>query len=276
MENGHSDPTKFQFTKVGTTVTNIYEEILVPRTMIPCAKLLLGQAKVTKGNHLLDIACGPGTVTYLAAESLGPTGNVTGIDISPEMLKIARSKNNNLDSAPLEFLESSSAPLPVPDSAFDVVTCQHGLQFFPDRVESLMEMARVARPNGIVAVAAWGAIDKNPIWNAMHQALLASTSNEIANMMTAPFSLNDPEVIYALFKEAGLKNIDIQGHEIPVSFEGGIEQVAKCLEATPIASNLSVDQKASFLDELDSLLMPMLVGNSVQKNTFTYIILAQV
>jgi ubiquinone/menaquinone biosynthesis C-methylase UbiE len=275
MENGHPDPTKFQFTKVGTTVTNTYEELLVPRTMLPCAKLLLDQTKVDKGNHLLDIACGPGTVSFLAAESVGPTGKVTGIDISPEMLEIARSKNSSLDSAPVEFIECSSAPLNVPDSAFDVVVCQHGLQFFPDRVESLMEMARAARPNSIVAVAAWGAIDKNPIWNAMHQALLASTSAEIANMMTAPFSLNDPAVIYALFKEAGLKNIDIQGHEIPVRFEGGIEQVARCLEATPIASNLTVDQKASFLDELDSLLMPMLVGNAVQNTTFTYIILAQ-
>jgi ubiquinone/menaquinone biosynthesis C-methylase UbiE len=274
MENEKSDPTKFQFTKVGTTVTNTYEEILVPRIMLPCAKILLDQAKVTKGNHLLDIACGPGTVSYLAAESIGPTGKVTGMDISPEMLEIARSKNSSLDSAPLEFIESSSAPLKVPDSAFDVVTCQHGLQFFPDRVESLKEMARAARPNSIVAVAAWGAIEKNPVWNAMHQALLDSTSAEVADMMKAPFSLNDLSEIYQLFKNAGLKNIDIQGHTIPVTFERGISQVGKCLNATPIASSLSEYQKITFNQELDVRLSHLLDGDSIKSTTFTHIVLA--
>jgi ubiquinone/menaquinone biosynthesis C-methylase UbiE len=274
MSSGQTDPTKFQFTKVGTTVTNTYEELLVPHIMLPCAEILLDQARIEKGQHVLDVACGPGTVTYLAAEKTGPEGRVTGVDISPEMLDIARSKISALDSAPTEFIESSSAPLNVPDSTYDVVVCQHGLQFFPDRVESLKEMARAGRPNSIVAVAAWGAIDKNPIMNAMHQALLDSTSPEIADMMKAPFSMNDLSEIYQIFKDAGLKNIDIQGHTIPVNFEGGIYQVGKCLEATPIASSLSEYQKITFKQELDARLEHLLDGDSVKSTTFTHIILA--
>jgi ubiquinone/menaquinone biosynthesis C-methylase UbiE len=274
MSNSQTDPTKFQFTKVGATVTNTYEELLVPRIMLPCAEILLDQARIEKGQHVLDIACGPGTVICLAAEKTGPEGRVTGADISPEMLDIARSKNTNPNSAPTEFIESSSAPLNVPDSTYDVVTCQHGLQFFPDRVESLREMARAARPNSIVAVAAWGVIDKNPIMNAMHQALLDSTSPEVADMMKASFSLNELSEIYQIFKNAGLKNIDIQGHTIPVTFEGGVSQVGKCLEATPIASSLSEYQKIIFKQELDAHLELLLDGDSVKSTTFTHIILA--
>jgi ubiquinone/menaquinone biosynthesis C-methylase UbiE len=274
MSDDQLDPTKFQFTKVGTSVTNTYEELLVPRTMLPCAKILLDQAKIENGQHVLDVACGPGTVTYLAAEQTGVEGKVTGIDISAEMLDIARLKNNSLDSASTEFIESSSAPLKVPDSEFDIVFCQHGLQFFPDRLESLKELVRAARPNSIIAVAAWGTIEKNPIWSAMHQALLDSTSAEVANMMTAPFSLNDLSEIYQLFKSAGLKNIDIQGHTIPVTFEGGVRQVGKCLEATPIASNLSEYQKITFKQELYARLGPMLDGDSIKSTNFTHIILA--
>ena len=274
MSSSQTDPTKFRFTKVGTTVTNTYEELLVPRTMLPCAKILVDQARIKKGQHVLDIACGPGTVTYLAAEKTGLEGRVTGVDISPEMLDIARSKISLPNSAPTDFIESSSSPLNVPDSAYDVVVCQHGLQFFPDRVESLREMARAARPNSIVAVAAWGAIDKNPIWNAIHMALLDSTSPEVAGMMKAPFSLNDLAEIYQIFKDAGLKNIDIQGHTIPVTFEGGVSQVGKCLEATPIASSLSEYQKIIYKQELDARLEHLLDGDSVKSSTFTHIILA--
>ncbi|MGV7222286.1 MAG: class I SAM-dependent methyltransferase [Nitrospinales bacterium] len=274
MSGGQTDPTKFQFTKVGTTVTKTYEELLVPRIMIPCAEILLDQARVEKGQHVLDVACGPGTVTYLVAEKTGPEGNVTGVDISPEMLDIARSKISDPNSAPTEFIESSCAPLNVPDSAYDVVVCQHGLQFFPDRVESLKEMARAAQPNSIVAVAAWGAIEKNPVMNAIHQALQDSTSPEVADMMKAPFSMNDLPEIYQIFKDAGLKNIDIQGHTIPVTFEGGVSQVGKCLEATPIASNLSEYQKITFKQELDARLEYLLDGDSVKSTTFTHIILA--
>jgi len=276
MSSDPSDPTKFQFTNVGTTVTKTYEELLVPRTMLPCAKILLDQAKIENGQHVLDVACGPGTVTYLAAEKTGPEGRVTGVDISPEMLEIARSKTSNPNSAPIEFIESSSTPLNVPESAFDVVVCQHGLQFFPDRLESLKEMARAARPNSIVAVAAWGPIEKNPVWNAMYEALLDSTSTEIAEMMKAPFSLNDLSEIYQLFKNAGFKNIDIQGHTIPVTFEGGISQVGKCLNATPIASNLSEYQKITFNQELDARLGILLEDDSIKSTTFTHIILALV
>ena len=274
MSSDQTDPTKFQFTKVGTTVTNTYEELLVPRIMIPCAEILLDQARIELGQNVLDIACGPGTVSYLAAVKTGPEGSVTGADISPEMLDIARSKISHQNSAPTEFIETSCAPLEVPDSAYDVVVCQHGLQFFPDRVESLKEMARAARPDGIVAVAAWGAIDKNPVMNAIHQALQDSTSPEIANMMKAPFSMNDLSEIYQTFKDAGLKNIDIQGHTIPATFEGGVNQVGRCLEATPIASNLSEYQKITFKQELDARLEPLLDGDSVKSTTFTHIILA--
>jgi ubiquinone/menaquinone biosynthesis C-methylase UbiE len=274
MSSEQPDPTKFQFTKVGNSVTKTYEELLVPRTMLPCARILLDQAKIEKGQHVLDVACGPGTVTYLAAEQTGPEGKVTGIDISPEMLDIARSKTSSLDSAPTEFIESSSVPLKVPDSAFDIVFCQHGLQFFPDRLESLKEMARAARPNSTIAVAAWGDIEKNPVWRAFHQALLDSTSAEIANMMTAPFSMNDLTEVYQLFKDAGLKNIDIQGHTIPVIFEGGIRQVGKCLDATPIASSLSEYQKITFNQELDARLGPLQDGDAIKSTNFTHVILA--
>ncbi len=275
MENCQPDPSKFKFTNVGTSVTDTYEELLVPRIFRPWADFLLDQAGVCEGHHVLDVACGPGTVAQQAAGRAGPNGKVTGADISPEMLDIARLKKGGPNSAPIEFVESPAAPLNVPDSAFDAVMCQQGFQFFPNRVEALKEMARAVRPQGLIAIAVWGTIGKNPIWNAMHQALRASATADIADMMKAPFSLNDPKELQALCEEAGLKNIDIQGHTLSIRFEGGIAQVVRCLEATPISSKLSEDQKKTFHQELGSRLEPMLNGKNVHGASFSHIILAR-
>ncbi len=270
-----TDPSKFQFTQVGSSVPDAYEELLVPRIFRPWANLLLDQAKVEKGHHVLDIACGPGTVARLAAERVGPDGKVVGADISPEMLEVAKSKETVPGAAPLEFVESPAAPLNVPDASFDRVACQQGLQFFPDRVEALKEMRRALKPNGLLALAVWGSLDQCPLWGAMHQALRATLPAETADMMKAPFSLNDPEELRSLCEKAGLSQIDIQGHTLPVTFEEGAGQVAKCLDATPIRAQMPADKKEPFARELAARLEQFKDGNGVSSTAFSHIVLAR-
>jgi len=86
------DPTKFDFSNSGNSVPQAYEELLVPRMFTPWAKLLLTEAKLSPGESLLDVACGPGTVALMASGMTGPNGKVTATDISPPMLNIARSR----------------------------------------------------------------------------------------------------------------------------------------------------------------------------------------
>ena len=71
---------------------NFYDEIMVPRMFEPFAELLLDQVNLLSGEAVLDVACGPGTVARLAALRVGPSGRVTGCDLSPAMLELARSK----------------------------------------------------------------------------------------------------------------------------------------------------------------------------------------
>lgn len=243
--------------------------------MRPWAQLLLDQAKVGKGHHVLDIACGPGTVIRLAAERVGPEGKALGADISPEMLEVAKSKGPIPGAAHLEFVESPAAPLNVPDESFDVVTCQQGLQFFPDRVEALKEMRRALKPDGLLALAVWGSLDQCPLWGAIHQALQATLSTETADMMKAPFSLNDPDELRSLCEEAGLSKIDIQGHTLPLTFEEGTNQVARCIEATPISSQMPEDKKEPFARDLAGRLENYMEGNAVHATAFSHIILAR-
>ncbi|MFY9782304.1 MAG: methyltransferase domain-containing protein [Acidimicrobiales bacterium] len=84
---------------------SFYDEIMVPRLFEPWAQLLLDEVSPESGQAVLDVACGPGTVTRLAAQRGGPTGKVTGCDLSPAMLGLARSKSSFDASVPIDYLE---------------------------------------------------------------------------------------------------------------------------------------------------------------------------
>ena len=137
------------FALASTSAMSFYDEIMVPRLFEPWAKLLLDELKPRSGQALLDVACGPGTVTRHAARRVGPSGRVTGCDLSPAMLELARSKISLDASAPIDYLECPADSLSVPDDAFDLVTCQQGMQFFPNRPAALQDMRRVLRPGGL-------------------------------------------------------------------------------------------------------------------------------
>lgn len=139
-----------------------YDAVLVPRMLEPWAELLLTEFEMRAGDAVLDVACGPGTVIRLAAQHVGATGRVVGCDISAAMLTIAQEKPVADGAAPIEYVECSADALTLPDAAFDVVTCQQGLQFFPDRAAAMNEMRRVARADARIAVACWSAIDDSP------------------------------------------------------------------------------------------------------------------
>ena len=74
---------------------------------------------------MLDVACGTGALSRRLAQA---GASVTGIDLAPPMLAVARELSEGI-----AFIEGSADALPFPDDSFDVVTCQQGLQFFPDR-----------------------------------------------------------------------------------------------------------------------------------------------
>ena len=234
-----TDSTKFDFKNAGNAVPVAYEELLVPRMFVPWGKLLLAKAQLAEGDSVLDVACGPGTVARLAAEGVGPEGKVTATDISPPMLEIARAKPKTANHAPIEYVESPAAPLKVDDASFNVTVCQQGLQFFPEKVEAIKEMARATRPGGRLAIAVWGSLQQCPIWGEVYAGLQETVPAAIADMMKAPFSLGDAQQLTALAEEAGLSDIKIKTCSLPLTFERGVDQAIRVLDATPLAPQIA-------------------------------------
>lgn len=274
-----SDPSKFDFKTSGNSVAQAYEELLVPRMFDPWSKLLLSEAKLSSGETVLDVACGPGTVARRASAMVGPKGKVTAADISPPMLEVARAKPQAPNSAAIEYVESPAHPLKAKDASFALTVCQQGLQFFPEKVEALKEMVRVTQPGGRVAIAVWGSLPQNPIIGEIHAALQETLSSDIADLMKAPFSLHDSEELLALALEAGLTNPEVKTLSLPLIFEGGIDQAARLLEATPLApqiAELPMDQQKELTASIRSRLNQFVSGTQCQSSTVSNIMISQV
>jgi ubiquinone/menaquinone biosynthesis C-methylase UbiE len=150
------------FASAPRSAMNVYAEVMVPRIFEPWGRELLDEVAVEPGEAVLDVACGPGTVSRLAAARTGPAGRVAGCDLSPAMLEIAAGRGPVEDGAAIDYVEAPADRLPVADVSFDVAICQQGLQFFPDRLAALAEMRRVLRPGGRIGVATWKRIKECP------------------------------------------------------------------------------------------------------------------
>src|SRR2546423_15627649 len=94
------------------------------------------------GMRVLDIACGPGTLSRPIAAQVAPDGEVCGIDLAPGMIELARA--SGIPNATFEVMDMER--LTWPDASFDAGACGHGLQFVPDLVMALREAHRVLRP----------------------------------------------------------------------------------------------------------------------------------
>ena len=270
-----TDASKFQFTN--PSVPKAYEEFFVPRLFEPWAALLLDEAQLKKGQAIIDVATGPGTVARLAAPRLGPKGRIVATDISRPMLDIARAKRALAGAAPIEYVESPAAPLAAPTGAFDVVLCQQGLQFFPDRPAALREMKRVLKPGGHAVVAVWTAISRNQIFAAFHAALRAATPPELADLITAPFSWHSSAELKAATEEAGFRKVRLLTRSLPMVMEKGLEQAVQSFSATPVSPGVAALPQSvqdSFFARMRQELSALVVDGKVIGEMVSNIIVA--
>lgn len=181
-----------------------YERYFVPSIAIPVSGDLLDAAALEPGERVLDVACGTGVVTRLAAERVGAEGRVVGTDVAGDMIEVGRSTPAP-GGAEIEWREADAASLPLPDDSFDVVLCQMGLPFFEDKVAALREMRRVLAPGGRLALNTPGAIQRP--FEVMDEALVRHISPDLGGFVRVVFSLHDPEEVGGLLREAGFGDV---------------------------------------------------------------------
>ena len=194
------------------------------------------------------------------------------------MLAVAQAKPPPADGAPITYRQCPADALEVPDGAFDVVLCQQGLQFFPDRVGALAEMRRALKPGGRAGVAVWCAIEECPFWDALADAVGAVLGKEAElGFRGGPWGLSDPEELARLFDAAGFTDAHIARRTLPVMFDGGPAQLVATLPAASVGPQLAAldDQgRTGLLAAAESALGPLLHNGRVHSEAASHVIRA--
>ena len=209
-----------------------YERFFVPVIGAPLAADLIECAELRPGERVLDVACGTGVATRLAAERVGAAGTVDGVDINPGMLAVARTVTTPPETS-IKWYESAAEALPFPDEAFDVVLCQLSLQFFQDRLAALREIRRVLTPGGRVVVNVPGAIA--PVFAVMAKALARHISPELADFVHQVFSLHDADELQRLMSSVGFREIHVHTQAKTLRLPPPKEFLWQYVYSTPLA-----------------------------------------
>jgi len=181
------------------TFPEMYEMHLVGPLFRPWAKIALDEIKLSPGDRVLDIACGTGIVARVARERLQDSVHVVGIDLSRDMLSVARA----VDAA-IDWREGNSAALPLRDGeVFEVIICQQGLQFFPDKPAAVAQMRRAAAPGGRLAVATWRSDDESPFLRELRRI----AENHLGEIADQRHSFGDAAALGKLLDEAGFVEV---------------------------------------------------------------------
>jgi ubiquinone/menaquinone biosynthesis C-methylase UbiE len=225
QQHGHGKPLQ------GAVAEN-YQRFFVPAIGAPVADDLVASAGLRPDERVLDVACGTGVVTRLAAERVGAAGSVTGLDMNPRMLAVAASATPS--GMPIVWREADAESMPFPDSAFDVVLCQMGLQFVGRRLIALREMRRVLVTGGRAVISVPG--PKPLVFAIMTDALARHLGSEAASFGDLVFSMHDADELKELMRSAGFRNVQVERKTKSLRLPPPADFLWQYIHSTPLAA----------------------------------------
>lgn len=244
--------------QVSGNASQAYERYLVPTMFTPWARDLIEYAGLQSGERVMDVACGTGIVARLAAEAVGRSGQVVGVDLNAEMIEIARAQTTT-SGTHVEWREGDVTALPYDDDTFDVVLCQQGFQFFPDKANALRDMYRVLTSGGRLALSVWRSIPYNPYLRALSNALERHVSPEVATGMRAVCALGDADSLRGLITKSDFRDVRIHVVILTMRYPAPSEFIAGQLSALPFAGaiqTLQSEAQAALINEIATALQP--------------------
>jgi len=155
------------------------------------------------GSRVLDVCCGTGASALPAAEAVGPTGNVMGIDLAKQLLESARTKAIQRRLGNIEFEIGDMLSMRFPVASFDAVVCVFGIFFVPDMAMAVRELWRCVRLGGKLAVTTWGPNLSEPA-NDAFWCSIKDVRPDLFKGFNPWDRLNDPGSLTKIFDEAGI------------------------------------------------------------------------
>ena len=174
-------------------IPQVYDRYLVPLIFEPYAADLALRTVQRQPSRVLETAAGTGVVTRQLATMLPPEVSIVATDLNQTMLDQAAAEGT---ARPVEWRQADALHLPFPDACFDVVVCQFGVMFFPDKARAFAEARRVLRSGGQFLFNVWDRIEHNEFANTVTQAVGTLFPDDPPRFFARiPHGYHDPSVI---------------------------------------------------------------------------------
>ncbi len=190
------------------SIPELYDRYLVPLIFQDCARDIAARAAKADPRDVLEIAAGTGVVTRALAPVLGKETRLVVTDLNQPMLD--RAKSQQPADARCEWKQADALALPFDDRSFDVVVCQFGVMFFPDKVKGYREAHRVLKPGGRFVFNVWDRLEANGFPAAINDALAELFPADPPRFLPrTPYGYNDADRIRAEMKDAGFVDVSV-------------------------------------------------------------------
>ncbi len=203
---------------------------------------LVEYAHPAAGMQVLDLASGTGEPAITIASRIGPTGHVTALDLSAELLQIAetRAKSRGLENFAVRQADAHS--LPFPDNSFDLATSRFGVMFFREVDAALRGVHRVLRQGARVCLLAWGPFDQ-PYWSSMMGVVQRRVGGPLLEPGGPnPFRFAEPGSLSGVLKAAGFSDVEEETRTIPWTWLGSPEEVWEQAKAVAVPFGSLLDR----------------------------------
>ena len=227
-------PETFQ---ISLETAEIYESKFVPALFADWAPHVVEMGDVAAGQSVLDVACGTGIVARAAAERVGSSGRVVGVDLNESMLTVAERV-----CPEVELRRADVTALPFEDAIFDVVLCQMALMFFPDPRSAIHEMGRVVKPQGTVVVMVPSSLDAQPAYKQLVALAAKHAGPEAVAMLSAYWACGDLDRLLGTVRAAGLDVLSTRTRMGTARFASIDEFVSVEVESTPVRGRLTDEE----------------------------------
>ena len=247
---------------------------------MPLIPSLLESANPLPGESVLDIGCGTGVVAREIALLIGPTGHVVGLDLSADMLAVAREISVR-EGLEIEWVETDAREIPFPGETFDLALCQQTLQFVPDKLAVLKEIRRVLKPDtGRLILNVWLGLEHHPFPRRFYETLGAHL--DIPRLDQA-YSLGNESELVDLVKAAGFQDVSVTVVQTAARFpdpDGYIpRQVASSVASNPAIQRVDGAERTRLVEAVERAMKPEIErfrqGDYLVLDQFAYLLHAR-
>jgi SAM-dependent methyltransferase len=189
------------------------------RQLAPAGAAGLEALAPQPGECILDLGCGGGATSAMISRDVGPDGRVTGVDVSPDLLAVARARPGNETA---DFIEGDAQVWPFEEGAYDALFSRFGCMFFADPPSAYANLRKALRPGARVVLVVWRDPALNP-WAALPARIGAEVlgpAEPAAPGTPGPFAWGDPEIFQPILQGAGFA--DLAWREVSLSLQVGL------------------------------------------------------